>query len=93
MTIQTSGEWKEERLFVLHELDRINEENKILRTKVAVLENKIDGKGKQDMDQAHRKIRDLEAKVKNARLKTWAAISAASFLATVVLQLVRYVLR
>lgn len=75
--METSGEWREERLWVMRSIERIDKEREQTREELAVVKDKVEGQQKKSLDQAHAKIRELEAS-KNARLRQWAAISVGA---------------
>jgi len=90
--VETSGEWREERLYVLRTLDRIEVELKQKTAQLAVHGDREE-KSKQDLNEAHARIRALQGAARTARLKSWAANSAAAFLGVVVVELLRFILK
>jgi len=94
--VDTSGEWREERLFVLREIDRLEREGKERTVDLALLRTRVEekaGKAEFDVHQAHEKIRALERSRSSIKLKLWATSAAASFLGVVVIELLRMVLK
>jgi VIT1/CCC1 family predicted Fe2+/Mn2+ transporter len=90
--VETSGEWREERFYVLRTLDRLEGELKEKTKEIAKQEDR-DEKRRLDMNEAHARIRGLQSAAKTARLKSWAATGAASFLGVVVIELMRFILK
>ena len=86
--IETSGEWREERLYVLRELERLDGDVREQNAAAAVLKAS-DEKKQLDLNQAHARIRSLQSVNKMARLKVWATAGAASFLGVVVIELLK----
>lgn len=91
--VDTSGEWREERLFVLREIERLDRSSNERAAEMAIYRDRVEGKQKQDIDQAHAKIRTLQQSKINANLKVWATSAAASFLGILVIELLRIVLK
>jgi flagellar motility protein MotE (MotC chaperone) len=87
------ADWTEARLYIQAELGRLSEELRKVSAELAIAREKQEGKQKQDLDKAHEKIRALEKKASAAKLKQWAASAAASFLAVVVIELLKRLLR
>ena len=90
--VETSGEWREERFYVLRTLDRLESESKQKTAEIAKHEDREERQRK-DLNEAHARIRSLQASAKNARLKSWAANGAAAFLGVVVIELLRFILK
>lgn len=90
--IETSGEWREERLWVLKEIERLNEESKHKTEQIAIHEDR-ESRYRKDLNEAHARIRDLQSSVRTARVKSWAATAAASFLAVIVIELVKFIVK
>lgn len=90
--VETSGEWREERFYVLRTLDRLEDELKRNNAQLAVHSDR-EVKSKEDLNVAHARIRSLQGSAKTARLKSWAATAAASFLGVVVIELMRHILK
>lgn len=85
---ETSGEWREERFYVLRTLERLEGElNK--KTEAIAKHEDREEKYRKDLNEAHSRIRALQATVKSARVKSWAATAAATFLGVVVIELLK----
>lgn len=90
--VETSGEWREERFYVLRTLERLEGELKEKTESIAKHEDREE-KYTKDLNEAHARIRALQSSVKTARLKSWAAMGAASFLGVVVVELLKSYLK
>lgn len=90
--VETSGEWREERFYVLRTLERLESELKEKTEHIAKHEDREE-KYTKDLNEAHARIRALQSSVKTARLKSWAATAAASFLGVVVIELLKSYLK
>jgi hypothetical protein len=90
--VETSREWREERLYVLRTLDRIEVELKQKTAQLAVHGDREE-KSKQDLNEAHARIRALQSTARTARLKSWGATAVASFLGVIVIELLRHILK
>lgn len=77
-------DWNEAGMLVLYRLDELDKVRAEHTRVLAILQDKIEGKLKQDLDQAHEKIRKLAGKNSEYKIKFWVAVSAASFLSTIV---------
>jgi hypothetical protein len=89
--VETSGEWREERLWVHKELERLSVAVEQKAAELAVHEDREE-KQKTDINQAHAKIRSLEAGKRQAQLKLWISSGAASGLMVLVIELVKMLL-
>lgn len=87
-----SGEWREERLFVLRQLEQLTGDHQKLGEALAAAKDREE-KLLKDLNEAHTRIRALQAAVRTARLKAWGATAAASFLGVIVVELVRHILQ
>ena len=92
MPVESSGEWREERIWVLNEIERINLELTSKTAELAVCRDHEERHLK-DIHAAHARIRELQAVVRTARLKSWAATSVAAFLGVVVIELMKHILK
>lgn len=90
--VETSGEWREERLYVLRTLERLEYESKQKIEQIAKHEDREE-KYRKDLNEAHTRIRALQASIRTARVKSWAATAAASFLGVVVIELMKNLLK
>ena len=89
--VETSGEWREERLWVLRELERLSAAVEQKAAELAVHEDREE-KQKVDINQAHAKIRSLENSKRQAQLKVWIFSGAASGLMVIVVELLKLLL-
>lgn len=70
---ETSGEWREERFYVLRTLDRLERELKEKTEHIAVGADREE-KQRKDLNEAHTRIRELQTKARMAWWKTWAPV-------------------
>lgn len=89
LPIQTSGEWREERLYVLRTIDAMQEELRSQSVAAAILSATKMAKAQKDIGQAHDKIRELEKSRSALRLKNWIMTAVLSFLVTVLFELLK----
>ncbi len=92
--------WDQARLHVLVELERLDREIRDAGDRIAIVCDKIEGKQKRDIDEAHNRIRALQSSARSlegsrkvARIKHWATSACASFLALLVVELVKFILK
>jgi hypothetical protein len=71
VTIESSGEWKEERLFVLRALERIDAEQRRQIDAENMLQQTVAVKAAKDIGAAHDKIRKLESEKSGLAIKNW----------------------
>lgn len=90
--VETSGEWREERFYVLRTLERLEGELKEKSEHIAKHEDR-EQRYIKDLNEAHTRIRALQSSVKSARVKSWAATAAASFLGVVLIELLKSFLK
>lgn len=71
MSIETTGSWQEERLYVLRTLEDLKSEQKRQAEAAAADRVALIEKGRRDIDAAHDKIRVLQGERTKLRLKNW----------------------
>ncbi len=97
--VSSSGEWREERLWVLKSLEDLKEELRRQSLAAEVERKGILEKATKDIFAAHEKIRALEdakemksQEASELRLKNWALIGLLSVVGTGLLELLRVAL-
>lgn len=85
--VETSGEWREERFYVLRTLDRLEGELKEKTEQLAVHRDREE-KSKGDLNEAHARIRTLQGAARIAWWKVWAPV-----IGVIVLELLRHFLK
>jgi hypothetical protein len=83
----TSGEWREERLWVLRELERLNTSLERKTYEIAQHEEREE-RERRDIHQAHHKIRMLETSKESLNVRVWIASCTAAFLGAALIELV-----
>jgi hypothetical protein len=86
---QTTGQWNEERLWVLRTLDEVKAEQKRLAEAAAVDRSSLIEKGARDIKAAHDKIRALESSGVTLRLKNWLMMLALSGIVALAFEVVK----
>lgn len=84
--VETSGEWREERLWVLKELERLNNSLERKTYEIAQHEEREE-RERRDIHQAHHKIRMLEASKTSLNIRIWIASCTAAFLGAALIEL------
>jgi hypothetical protein len=87
--VQTSGEWREERLYVLQTLEDLKTEQRRQSEQAAVTRDNLAERAQRDIKAAHDKIRNLEASGGALRLKNWAMTALLSAGAAVLFEVVK----
>lgn len=82
---QTSGEWREERLYVLKSIEELKAEQRRQIEAEAILHHTTAVKAQKDIRAAHDKIRALEG----VQLKNWILTAALSCAAAVLFEIVK----
>lgn len=86
MTVMdTSGEWKEERLYVLRTIEDLKTEQRRQIEADAVMRQITDVKAQKDIKAAHDRIRALEG----TKLKNWILTAALSTTVALLFELLR----
>jgi hypothetical protein len=85
--VETSGEWREERFYVLRTLDRLEGELKEKTEQLAVHRDREE-KSKDDLNVAHTRIRTLQAAARIAWWKLWAPV-----IGVILLELLKFILK
>jgi hypothetical protein len=97
--VNTSGEWREERLYVLKTLEDVKAEQRRISEAAAVERATVIEKGQRDIGAAHDKIRALETSAAENRsedshlkIKNWIMTGLLSSAAAIVFELFKWVL-
>jgi hypothetical protein len=85
----TSGEWREERLYVLKSLEELKAEQRRQIEAEAILHHTTAIKAQKDIRAAHDKIRVLEDSGKTAQIKNWILTTALSCAVAVLFEIVK----
>ncbi|MGH9780911.1 MAG: hypothetical protein ACRD33_03750 [Candidatus Acidiferrales bacterium] len=93
MTGIPTGEWLEERLYVLRTIERIEAEQMRLMLRAEAERTAIVEKGVRDIRAAHDKIRALEKSGHALRMKNWIMTLALSGVAAIAFEVVKALLR
>lgn len=91
--VMNRAEWPEARMFVFAELQKLREEVKRAQLTADIARDTQDGKQKQDMDIAHKRIRALQSELTKKNIKLWVATSAAGFLSALVVELIKHLFK
>jgi ABC-type bacteriocin/lantibiotic exporter with double-glycine peptidase domain len=89
LPIQTSGEWREERLYVMRTIEQMQEELRNQSVAAAVLQQTQMVKAEKDIHFAYERIRSLESVRSALRMKNWIMTAVLSFLVTVLFELLK----
>jgi hypothetical protein len=89
LPIQTSGEWREERLYVMRTIEAMQEELRTQSIAAAVLRETQMAKAQKDINFAHDRIRTLESARSLLRMKNWIMTAVLSALVTVLFELLK----
>lgn len=88
--VTTSGEWREERFYVLRSLDTLQQELRRQSEQAAMLRETAMAKAQQDIRAAHDKIRSLESGRNVLRLKNWIMTALLSTFIVLIFELVKW---
>lgn len=95
-SIPTSGEWREERLYVLKTIEDLKQEQRraleaaaVERSAMAVERKTAIEKGARDIKAAHDKIRTLETTDSASRLKLWIMTTLLSVAGAIAFEVLR----
>jgi hypothetical protein len=89
MSIETSGEWRDERLYVLRTLDDVQKEQRRKAESDAVFIQGQMVKAGQDIKAAHDKIRILESSGSTLKMKNWVMTAVLAVGSAVLFELVK----
>jgi len=93
MTPETTGEWREERLFVLRAIEDLREEQRRQIEAEAVNHQAVAIKAAKDIKAAHDKIRALENSGTVLTIKNWVMATVLTTVSSVaIVELVKLVL-
>jgi hypothetical protein len=99
MSTETSGEWREERLFVLRAIDDLKAEQRRQIESEAVMRQTVVSKAEKDINAAHSRIRVLEDASKEQSkqsgiltIKNWVMAAVLSAGGVVTFELIKWVL-
>jgi hypothetical protein len=87
--VQTSGEWREERLYVLKTIEDLQTEQRRQSEQAAVTRASLAEKAQRDIKAAHDKIRALESSGGALRMKNWIMTALLSGGAAVLFEVVK----
>jgi hypothetical protein len=87
--VDTSGEWRDERLYVLKTLEAMQREQRRQADQAAILSQTQMVKANQDIQAAHNKIRILESAGSTLKIKNWIMTAVLSGLVTMLYELVK----
>lgn len=94
MTPETTGEWREERLYVLRAIEDLKAEQRRQIEAEAVTHNIVAIKATRDISAAHQKIRVLENTGTVLTIKNWVMATVLTTASSVaIVELVKWVLR
>jgi hypothetical protein len=88
--VTTSGEWREERFYVLRSLDTLQQEQRRQSEQAAMLRETAMAKAQQDIKAAHDKIRSLENGASVLRTKNWIMTALLSTLVVLLIELIKW---
>jgi hypothetical protein len=87
--VDTSGEWRDERMYVLKKLEEISQEQREQAKVAAVLSNADLVKAHTDIQRAYVRIRILEQTGSTLKIKNWIMTAVLSGLVTMLYELVK----
>jgi hypothetical protein len=87
--VETSGEWRDERLYVLKTLEAVQQEQRRKAESDALLIQGQMVKASQDIKAAHDKIRILESAGSTLKMKNWIMTALLSGIVTVLYEVVK----
>ena len=90
--IETSGEWGEERLYVLQTIQDLKEDLRKQSEAAAIERANVIEKGVRDIRAAHIKIRALETTDSHLKMKNWVMTGALSATGAVIFELFKWAL-
>jgi hypothetical protein len=90
--VETSGEWRDERLYVLKTLEEMRLEQRRQADSAAVLSQSQMVKADRDIQAAHNKIRTLESAGSALKMKNWIMTSVFSVIVMLLFELVKWYL-
>lgn len=85
----TTGDWREERLWVLNTIEDLKNEQRRISEEAAVVRVNLSEKLKKDIWEAHEKIRALEISRATLRLKNWLMTLALSAAGAIAFELIK----
>lgn len=84
-----SSEWREERLYVLHMIEDLKEEQRRQSEAAAIARENVEKKAVRDINAAYERIRALETDGVTMGIKNWVLTGALSVGGAVVFEIVR----
>jgi hypothetical protein len=87
--VETSGEWRDERLYVLKTLEAVQLEQRRKAESDALLIQGQMVKASQDIKAAHDKIRTLESSGSTLKMKNWIMTAVLSVVAALLFEVVK----
>lgn len=99
MKTESSGDWREERLYVLKTLEDLKDEQRRQIADEAFLRQGLVAKAEKDINEAHRRIRALEDSAKEESkegsiltIKNWVMAAMLSAAGAVIFELIKWVI-
>jgi len=90
--METSGLWREERLYVLKTLEDLKAEQRRQSEAAAIEHASVVEKAQRDIDAAHTKIRDLQSSGGVLQMKNWVMAALLTGIGVVLIEVVRWLL-
>jgi hypothetical protein len=87
--VETSGEWRDERLYVLRTLEAVQQEQHRQLEATLLMSQTQMVKASQDIKAAHDKIRILESSGSSLKIKNWIMTALLSVIVMVLFELVK----
>lgn len=91
MTTESSGEWREERMYVLESIKELKAEQRRQIESETLMRQSLEVKAEKDIRAAHDKIRKLETSSGILSVKNWAMTAVISAGGVVLFELVKWV--
>jgi hypothetical protein len=90
MSVETTGQWRDERLYILKSIEELQQEMRRQAQAEAVLKQEQVGRSREDIQAAHDKIRHLETSAASMRMKNWIMTALLSFIGAGLFEAVRW---
>ena len=92
MSAESSGEWREERMYVLRAIEDLRAEQRRQIESEAVMRQTVVAKAEKDINRAHDRLRVLESSQGIMTIKNWVLAGVLSAGGVVLFELVKWVL-
>jgi hypothetical protein len=89
MSPESSGLWRDERLYVLKTLEEVRAEQRRQVESAAIMHQEQMGRAKLDIQAAHDKIRNLENAGSTLKMKNWIITAVLSVLCALAFEVVK----